>query len=200
MKRLLVIIGILSLLLTGNSLAGKEKPKGNEKQQGPAPSESAYEHASDNAKFKRPADGLSVKHQSKDADEQQDRKEKGDKKAEQERHREQVENQNRNDDNGAVDSGEEGKNNKMKKTKFKRWSSLFITVLMVATLAMMMAPATALRARCIMRPKVARETPMHRPASSCDKPCRSESRIASRSSTVNRTSSRSSKGMPRGLK
>ena len=51
MKRLLLVICTVLLAMAPTSAVAKNS--GKEKGQGPSPSSSAYEHASDNAKFKR---------------------------------------------------------------------------------------------------------------------------------------------------
>jgi hypothetical protein len=51
MKRLLLVICAVLLAMAPTSAVAKNS--GKEKGQGPSPSSSAYEHASDNAKFKR---------------------------------------------------------------------------------------------------------------------------------------------------
>ena len=67
MKKLLVIICTFLLVLTPMSVMAKNSGKG--KGKGPTPNESAYEHASDNAKFKRGDDWQGGNGKDKDDDE-----------------------------------------------------------------------------------------------------------------------------------
>ena len=53
MKKLIVVICTICLILAPMSVMAKNSGKGKGKGKGPNPNESAYEHASDNAKFKR---------------------------------------------------------------------------------------------------------------------------------------------------
>ena len=116
MKRLLLTIGILSLLLAPCTLVAKEKSAGNMKHQGPAPSDSAYEHASDNAKFKRAEGGESGKHRDKGDDAMHESDGAGHEQMEQDRHREESAKQKHEADDSDAGSDGNGKEKKMKKS------------------------------------------------------------------------------------
>lgn len=126
MKKTVVFICALSLLLVPGPLFAKKPQK--TKSQGPSPSESAYEHASDNARFKRGDDwqggqGKNLQDEIITEEEEQEKKAKGqekkksakDKKAKQKS--DQVD-----DETDLVDEAEDGTKKKQKGNKSKKGS------------------------------------------------------------------------------
>ena len=86
MKRLVVLICIICLILAPGAALAKKTNKGQGK--GLTPNESAYEHASDNAKFKRSDDWQGGQGKYEDEDEINASDEKGEESKEHERHKE----------------------------------------------------------------------------------------------------------------
>ena len=106
-----LICGLCLTLVPGNALA-KKTDKGQGK--GPMPNESAYEHASDNAKFKRGADWQGGQGKQTD-DENEALDEKGKKSKDQERERETHTKQKSKGEHGDADMDDAG-TKKMKKS------------------------------------------------------------------------------------
>ena len=88
MKKLLIVICAFLLILAPMSVMAKNSGKGKDK--GPSPNESAYEHASDNAKFKRGDDWQGGNGKDKDDDdlESEDDEDNGKRNKEQDQKRE----------------------------------------------------------------------------------------------------------------
>ena len=86
MKQLLILICSICLILAPGAVLAKKTNKGQGK--GPTPNESAYEHASDNAKFKRGEDWQGGKGKQDDKDEIETSDKKGKKNKEKERAKE----------------------------------------------------------------------------------------------------------------
>ena len=83
MKQLMILICSICLILAPCAALAKQTGKGQGK--GPTPNESAYEHASDNAKFKRGTDWQGGQGKQESEDEMEALKGKGEKSKGQER-------------------------------------------------------------------------------------------------------------------
>jgi hypothetical protein len=113
MKQLLVILGVLFLLCSPCVLDAKEAKQSKGKPQGPSPSDSAYEHASDKAKFKRTEDG--EEHKKSQGDNAQEGQE-GERHQYQEQDRDRDESTHQKHKDDEAESDDAGQKKKMKKS------------------------------------------------------------------------------------
>jgi hypothetical protein len=114
MKRLVILICSISLILAPGAVLAKKGNKGQGK--GPTPNESAYEHASDNARFKRGDDWQGGKGKQDEKDEIEASDKKGKKYKEQERVKEKHTKKKGKGEHGDAEMDNGGKK-KMKKSK-----------------------------------------------------------------------------------
>ena len=114
MKRLMILFCCICLILAPGAVLAKKGSKGQGK--GPTPNESAYEHASDNAKFKRGEDWQGGKGKQEIEDETKELDEKGKRHQEQEREREKHTKKKGKDEIGDATMDDAGQK-KMKKSK-----------------------------------------------------------------------------------
>lgn len=118
MNKLLLVLCALLLVLAPGTVMAKKQDKGEAK--GPSPNESAYEHASDNAKFKRGDDWQGGQGKEKHGEdlEAEDDGEKGhlhrEKEQEREREKEREKKQQGKQDDDESDDDESGQAGKQK--------------------------------------------------------------------------------------